>query len=82
MSFTPGIRLVAEGSGDLIGRLPSDAGVLGVNSEVVYTEIGGASVTYKVEKVVYYAEYDTTSNPEAPDSYSVYGRTDLIVSIP
>ncbi len=81
MSFIPGVKLVEEGSGNLIGHLPSDAGGLGVNNEVVYTQVGGASVTYKIEKVVYYAEYKVVGNPEAPDSYSVYGRTELIVSV-
>jgi len=77
----PGVRLIAEGSGDLIGLLPGDACSLAPNDEVVYGLVGEAAVTYKVEKVQYVAEHTSVSDPPNPDRYSVYGMTDLIVSV-
>ena len=78
----PSVRLVEEVSGDFIGLLPNDAPTLAMNDEVVYVEASGSpSVTYKVEKVLYTAEYVVTENPISPDSYSVYGRLDYYVSV-
>ena len=76
MSIDPGVRLVAEGSGDFIGLLPATASTRQKNDEVVY-----GAVTYKIESIQYVAEYSTVGNPEAPDLYDVHGRTDLIVSV-
>lgn len=81
MSFVPGYRLLAEGSEVLIGFLPNNTPALNKNDEVVYGSAGGPSITYKVEKVRFVAEYMIIGTQEAPDSYSVYGRTDLIVSV-
>ena len=81
MALDPGVRLIAEGSGALIGHLPQYAPVLSTNDEVVYGPAGGTAVTYKIEKVRYVTEYSIVGNPEAVDRYSVYGRTDLIVSV-
>ena len=81
MSIQPSVRLIAEVSGDLIGHLPRSAGHLKEDAEVDYGEAGQTPVTYKVEKVRYVAEYTNTGHPEALDRYSVYGRTDLIVSV-
>ncbi len=81
MSLQPSVRLVAEGSGDFIGDLPQSASTRQANDEIVYTEVGGATVTYKIERVQFVCEWTMVSNPEAADRYSVYGRTDLIVSV-
>jgi len=79
---SPSVRLIAEGSGDLIGHLPNDAPALATDDEVLYEHTSGSpAVTYKIEKVLYVAEYANVTNPVAPDSYSVYGRTDYIVSV-
>lgn len=75
----PGVRLIAEGSGDLIGLLPWDACSLSPDTEVVYGAPDDDVVTYKIEKVRYVTEHRIGENPG--DTYSVYGRTDLIVSV-
>ena len=59
----------------MFSNLPNSASLGGKVTGVYGPE--GAPVTYKVKTVRYVAEYAV----EAPDSYSVYGRTDLIVSV-
>lgn len=76
----PGVRLVDEATGDVIGYLPVSAPTLSADDEIVYTEVGGGSVTYKIEKVRYVAEYSTVVMPDSLDRYTCYGRTDYIVS--
>lgn len=78
---SPGVRLIAEGSETLIGSLPNDAPKLSKNDEVVYGKSESSLITYKIQKVRYVAEYSNTTNPGIPNSYSVYGRLDLIVSV-
>lgn len=77
--INPGVRLLEEGSGDLIGLLPPSAAGLSKNDEVVYGPSGEAGVTYKIEKVRFVSEYGNVGDPGAT-RYTVYGRTDLIVS--
>ena len=73
------VRLLVEGSEELIGNLPNSTTALNVGDEVVYGPLGEAGVTYKIEKVRFVAEYGNVGDPGAT-RYSVYGRTDLIVS--
>jgi hypothetical protein len=77
----PSVRLLAEGSEEFIGQLPLGTSGLSIDDEIVYGPSGGPSVTYKIEKIRYVVEYDVVPNAQAPDSYSSYGRTDLIVSV-
>ena len=81
MALQPGVRLVLQSSGAFIGYLPTSAASLGVDAVVTYQEVGGSSVDYRVQRVQYVAEHSTVANPVSPDSYSVYGRTDLLVSV-
>ena len=81
MSINPGVRLVAEGSGDLIAEIPDSAYSLVPDAEVVLTENEGSPTVYKVEKQRYYADINTHIVAGQPDSISTYGRTDLIVSV-
>ncbi len=76
MAVDVGVRLVAEVSGDLIGHLPQSAVSLQIDTEVDYD-----GVTYKVEKVRYVTESSTRVFPPDGNLYSVYGRTDYIVSV-
>ena len=80
MSITSGYRLLAEGSETLIGHLPNNVPSLNEGNEIVYGPAGGPSVAYVIEKIRYVVEYEVVGNEEAPDAYSVYGMTDLIVS--
>ena len=64
----------------VLGSLPLEAAGMSEGDEIVYTEVGGGSVTYKVEKVRYVCEYAYVEG-EGPDRYSCYGRTDYIVSV-
>ena len=78
----PGVRLLAEGSEDFIGHLPSNAPALNNGDTVVFGPSGGTMVTYKIEAVRYVAEYSLVeSDPTSIDRYAVYGRTDYIVSV-
>jgi len=82
MGIDPGVRLVAEVGGTFIGHLPQSAATLCPDDQVVYGPMGGSTVTYKVERVQYVAEYSNAPvDPSTVDRYSVYGRTDLIVSV-
>ena len=81
MSINPGYRLVMEGTGVVIGHLPNNTPSLNRDDEIDFGPAGGATVTYKVEQVRYIVEYNVVGHPSAPDSYSAYGRTDLVVSV-
>ena len=81
MSINPGSRLLTEGTEVLIGHLLNNTPALNKNDEVWYGPVGGSPIKYKVELVRYVVEYSIEGNPESPDLYSVYGRTDYIVSI-
>ena len=78
--INPGVRLLEEGSGDLIGLLPGSVH-LAMNDQVEYGPSDGVRVLYKVEKVRYVCEYFVTGNPVSPDAHSVYGRIDVYVSV-
>jgi len=75
------MRLLEEDTGDLIAELPSNAPILSANDEIILWEVGEDAITYKVEKVQYNVEYSNLAVPALPTSYSVYGRTDYIVSV-
>ena len=76
-----GVWLVLQSSGAVIGQLPSGAASLGVDAVISYEEVGGSSVDYRVQRVQYVAQHSTATHPDGPDSYSVYGRIDLLVSV-
>ena len=82
MPINPGVRLVAEGSGDFILDLPNAAPSLAVNDEVVTTPDGGSPTTYKIEKVRYVVDYSTHEGTGLPPTQNVVGRTELVVSVP
>jgi len=74
----PEVRLVAQGTGDVLGYLPLSAPSLAKNDEIVWVE-NGSTTTYKIKKVQYCAEQTAISNPEGGIRHAVYGRTDYIV---
>ena len=76
-----GVRLLVEGSEELIGHLPNSTPSLNMGDEVIYGPAGGTLVTYTVEKVRYVAEYSLVDTEAQDDRYTVYGHTDLIVSV-
>jgi hypothetical protein len=76
-----GVRILAEGTEEIIGYLPRTAEHLSEGNEIVYGLVDGPTVTYKVEKVRYVSEYKVVSYETGHDSYSVYGQTDYIVSV-
>jgi len=81
MSINPGVRVLAEGTETLIAELPINAPSLAANDSIIISEVGSSAISYKIEAVRYYVEFSNLIIPELPDSYSVYGRTDLIVSV-
>ena len=80
MTLQPGVELLAEGTEDHIGFLPPDAPALNPDDEVVYQVNGDAAVVYKIEKVRYTA-VATNTPTTGPSRYSVYGKTDYLVSV-
>ena len=80
MSVQPGVELVAEGTEDHIGFLPSDAPVFSTDDEIMYRVNGDAWVCYKIEKVRYTAEAANIATT-GPSRYSVYGNIKYYVSI-
>ena len=75
----PEVRLVEEGSGDVVGHLPLSSPSLAQGDEILWAS-NGDTRTYKIEKVQYCAEQTEINNPDDGTRYAVYGRTDYIVS--
>jgi len=80
MSLSPAIRIIAEGSGDLIKEIPPISSVPVVDDEIVLSADGGASTTYKVEKVQYILDVVAYSGESAPTNYGVSGQIEITVS--
>ncbi len=81
MSFNPSVRLLAEGSEDLIAELPASGPSLNKADNIVLTLDGSAAVTYKIEESRYVCEGATRVIAGLPDRYNVYCRLDYIVSV-
>ena len=81
MSINSGVRLIDEGTGDLIQDLGTVTPYLSVGDEVVLSEDGGAATTYKVEKLQYVVAVNNHSTQTSAAQYSIAGRVDIIVSL-
>ena len=81
MSINAKVRLVAEDTGDLIQDLGNATPYLSVNDEVVLSEDGGASTTYKVEKLQYVVDVGNHGTEFSPPKYSLETRVDIVVSV-
>jgi hypothetical protein len=76
----PGVRVLLEDTGAIVGMLPVEPLALTAGDEIVLSEGGGPSTTYKVEKVRYTADCTHIHDPTVPHAHTVYGRIDYIVS--
>ena len=81
MSINASVRLVDEGTGNLIQDLGNVTPYLSVGDEVVLREDGGTPKTYKVEKLRYIVDIGNHSAEVSPPKYSLSGRVDIIVSV-
>ena len=81
MSINARVRLVAEGTGNLIQDLGTVTPYLSVNDEVVLSEDGGTSTTYKVEKLRYVVDKGNHSAATSSPKYSIMGHVDILVSV-
>ena len=81
MSINAEVRLVDEGTGDLIQSLGNATPYLSVNDEVEFSEDGGAVTVYKVEKVRLIVKKVNHSAQLSAPKYSLETRVDIIVSL-
>ena len=81
MSINAEVRLVDEGTGDLIQELGKATPYLTVDDEVVLSEAGGPPTVYKVEKLRYFVDVAYHSTVLSAPKYSLETRVDIIVSV-
>ena len=81
MSINAEVRLVAEGTGNLIQSLGNATPYLSVNDEVELNEDGGPVTIYKVEKLRLVVKKRNHSSEVSSPKYSLENRVDLIVSV-
>ncbi len=81
MSINAEVRLIDEGTGDLIHDLGNATPYLSVNDEVEFSEDGGASTVYKVEKLRLVVKKRNHSAEFSAPKYSLENRVDIVVSV-
>ena len=81
MSINAEVRLVAEGTGDLIQELGRATPYLSVDDEVELSEDGGAAIVYKVEKMRLVVMRRNHSAELSAPKYALETRVDFVVSV-
>ena len=81
MSINARVRIVDESTGNLIQDLETVTPYLSVNDEIVLSQDGAASITYKVEKLQYIVDVVNRSAEISAPKYSIIGRVDILVSL-
>jgi hypothetical protein len=66
----PHLKFVEEGSGDVLFRVDSTEFLLKVGDSVTHSTDGGASTTYKIEKVTMVLDDALLPPPIAADGYA------------
>ena len=80
MSINARVRIIDESTGNLIQDLGTVTPYLSVNDEIVLSQDGAASITYKVEKLQYIVDVVNRSAEISAPTYSIIGRVDILVS--